>query len=74
MRNKPFWRNEMELPSPDDFEKQQEYELAQIYDEDEEYYEDYTDRICPECGGSGGDRWNDGVVSCKFCHGAGYIG
>lgn len=41
--------------------------------EDEEY-EDSTDRTCPECNGSGGDKWNDGVIPCKFCHGAGYIG
>jgi hypothetical protein len=54
------------------FEKEQEHELDLLYDE-EEGYEDYTDRTCPECGGSGGDRWNDGVVPCKLCQGAGYI-
>lgn len=43
------------------------------FDSDYEDYEDYIDRTCPECGGSGGDRWNDGVVPCKVCFGSGIV-
>lgn len=57
---------------------QQEDDMARLEwagdEEDDKHYDDLTDRTCPECNGSGGDKWNDGVVPCKFCHSAGYIG
>lgn len=30
------------------------------------------DRTCRECDGTGGDRWNDGILPCPACDGEGY--
>lgn len=30
------------------------------------------DRTCRFCDGTGGDRWNDGVLPCEHCDGEGY--
>jgi hypothetical protein len=30
------------------------------------------DRTCRQCDGTGGDRWNDGILPCPACDGEGY--
>lgn len=38
-------------------------------------YEDFDDHdlTCPECGGTGGNKWDDGVTDCDYCDGEGYL-
>ena len=39
-----------------------------FHDDDSEVH----DRTCRECGGSGRDEWNDGILPCEHCDGEGY--
>lgn len=42
---------------------------------DDEYWDgDDIDRdlTCRHCDGTGGDRWNDGILPCEHCDGEGY--
>jgi hypothetical protein len=39
-----------------------------FHDDDGEVH----DRTCRECDGTGGDRWNDGILPCPACDGQGY--
>jgi rubredoxin len=41
---------------------------------DEDDYDDSAEsRICSVCNGTGGDRWNDGIMPCPECDGEGYL-
>jgi len=40
--------------------------------ESRDWFDDYdldTDDTCPECGGSGTDRYNDHILDCPKCQG-----
>jgi DnaJ-class molecular chaperone len=42
----------------------------------DDYYDDedeYEDRTCSACSGTGGDPWNDGILPCEECDGEGYL-
>jgi len=39
-----------------------------FHDDDGEVH----DMTCPQCGGSGRDDWNDGIMPCEHCDGEGY--
>jgi len=32
-----------------------------------------ADRECPECGGTGENKWDDGITACDYCDGEGYL-
>lgn len=40
-------------------------------EESEEFVDE--DRICKSCGGSGRDKWSDGLFECQECDGEGYL-
>jgi len=46
--------------------------VTSTLDADLEYDESDEDRICPECGGDGGDPLTDGILPCEHCNGEGY--
>jgi DnaJ-class molecular chaperone len=35
--------------------------------------QDDGDRVCPECNGDGGDKWNDYILPCPACNGERYL-
>jgi hypothetical protein len=41
------------------------------WDGDDAYVRD-RDLTCRHCDGTGGDRWNDGIMPCEHCDGEGY--
>lgn len=38
-----------------------------------DFDDDHGYATCPECDGTGDNKWDDGITPCDYCNGEGYL-